>query len=326
MPKLRTRAFAKINLSLAVRGKREDGYHDLDTLFDEIDFGEDIAFEVGTSGEFTLSLQDAPSVVPAGDDNLVLRAARLLQRTLDLDIGGRFFLEKRIPAGAGLGGGSADAAAALRLVAAAANLDIESPDLLDRLESLGRELGADVPFFVRGGRAFARGRGDEPTPCSAEPRLYFVLILPALHCDTGRVFSRWHRELNRRAPSIGSDESASASGFPEPVANPQTVAVIADGGLAGVFNDLTAAAMRAYPELDALRNDLSRACAVDLHLSGSGSTLFAVTSDAHGHAKQRSVLESAVGSLAASHDEVAPIRVLAARSVTTGARAVQRIP
>ena len=125
MPKLRTRAFAKINLSLAVRGKRDDGYHDLDTLFDEIDFGEDIGFEVGPSGEFTLSLRDAPSAVPRDDDNLVLRAARLLQRTLDLDIGGRFVLEKRIPAGAGLGGGSADAAAALRLVAAAAGLDIE---------------------------------------------------------------------------------------------------------------------------------------------------------------------------------------------------------
>lgn len=145
---------AKINLFLDILSKREDGYHDLGTLFQTIDVGDTLSGEANSSGEITVRY-DEPQAYPLESD-LVYKAAKLLQQAFDVKFGADFHLEKRLPLGAGLGGGSSDAAAALRLLNRLWNLGLPAGGL----ERLGAKLGADVPFLVRGGSALAEGIGD----------------------------------------------------------------------------------------------------------------------------------------------------------------------
>lgn len=295
---LRTRARAKVNLLLELRGRREDGFHELHTLFDELELGEELSFEASASGtDFRLELRGAAAALPTGADNLVLRAAHALREAWGHDFGGCFRLDKSLPSGAGLGGGSADAAAALRLCAQARGRDLACPELLDELEEIGRGIGADVAFLVRGGRALAYGRGDEMHPVSREPRLHYVLLLPDLHCDTGRVFRNVDPErdfAHARSPCQGSFPSAELNNALGHIECPtvESRALLRDpsrsqalleapsaasGLLTGLFNDLTAPALRAYPRLEELRATLVREGFTELHLSGSGSTFFLVT-------------------------------------------------
>lgn len=146
---------AKINLFLDILSKRPDGYHDLGTLFQTIDAGDTLMGELEPSGKISLRynvLQEYPV-----ESDLVYKAALLLQKTYEVKQGVSFYLEKKMPLGAGLGGGSADAAAALRLLNKLWKLNIPVEDL----ERLGAKLGADVPFLVQGGSAMAEGIGDK---------------------------------------------------------------------------------------------------------------------------------------------------------------------
>ena len=146
---------AKINLFLDVIRKREDGYHDLGTLFQTIDAGDTVSAEIREDGRITLCYNE-PQDYPLESD-LVFKAAKLLQAESGTVMGADIFLEKVMPLGAGLGGGSADAAATLRLLSRLWNL----PFPAEKLEELGARLGADVPFLVRGGTAFAEGIGEK---------------------------------------------------------------------------------------------------------------------------------------------------------------------
>lgn len=321
---LRTKVFAKVNLRLRVCGKRSDGYHDLDTLFDEVDFGEELAFMPTSAGGFDLELSGAAAGLPSGDDNLVLRAARAVVAAFGLDCGGRFALLKRLPAGAGLGGGSADAAAAMRLLAAHAGLDLESAEVLDRLEAVGRTIGADVAFFVRGGRAMARGRGDEPRSLVAEPCLHYALVLPGLHCETKAVFARWHPALQEEGAALGFAHEGEAAA-PSATVSDQVV-LTPNGELEGVFNDLQAAAMSAYPDLADLCASLVAASGVALHLSGSGSTLFAVHGKEARIAERAELLRGALARMrAAGVDVPAAAQVVVARSLRPAERAIHSL-
>lgn len=183
---------AKLNLMLRVVGRRADGYHLLQTVFRFIDYGDMLTFGVRGDGVVT-RVNAVPGI--AADDDLSVRAARLLQRVSGTALGADITLEKRLPAGGGLGGGSSDAATTLLALNRLWRLDLPRSRLLE----LALQLGADVPVFVFGDNAFAEGIGERLTPIALPPAWYVVLT-PPVAVATARVFS--HPELKRDSKMI----------------------------------------------------------------------------------------------------------------------------
>lgn len=171
---------AKLNLGLQVLGKREDGFHELLTVFQEIDLVDRLSLE--PAAEISLQVRGLPA--PEGDDNLVVQAARLLAQELGGARGARIVLDKRIPAGAGLGGGSSDAASAL------VGLHRLWGGALDRehLGQLAARLGSDVPYFLVGGTALGMGRGEAVCPLPDLPNLAVCLVCPEQGLSTAEVY------------------------------------------------------------------------------------------------------------------------------------------
>ena len=238
-------AFAKVNRSLVVLGRRPDGYHEIDTLFETIDLYDELRFEEDRS----LSLSVDGIELPEDGENLVVRAAHALSAGAGVVRGARIRLSKRIPVGAGLGGGSADAAATLLGLNALWRLERTRDDL----SAIGATVGSDVPFFLHGGRARGTGRGEriEPLPDRAPESL--VLFLPPFGMVTPEVY---------RALASGP--------APDPLPPRADVSAMPDR------NDLEAAAERLRPEIATLRSALVSHGAVSAHLSGSGSTVYGV--------------------------------------------------
>ena len=173
---------AKLNLMLRILGRREDGYHELQTVFQLLDFGDTLHFEVTDDSSIHLH---CPGVDVSPEQNLIYRAAELLRQTCGrANLGARISVQKTLPAGGGIGGGSSDAATTLLGLNQLWQCELE----LDALAELGRQLGADVPVFVRGHSAFAEGVGERLTAVSIEPRWYLVLT-PDCHVSTAALFS-----------------------------------------------------------------------------------------------------------------------------------------
>lgn len=250
------RCAAKLNLFLDVVGRRADGYHELVTVFHEIDLADRLSGVVTGDGDVTLEVHGGGAAVPMDANNLAARAARLLLRDAGAARGIALRLEKTLPVGAGLGGGSADAAAALRLVDRL--LDLRTPS--ERLHALAAELGSDVPFLLRGGTCLARGRGErlERVPVGPPPR--FLVLLPGFGISTAAVYAALPREL------------------PPPVDPAPLLRALASGDVralaASTHNALLPAALAVEPRLaqvlDAVRDQLGPG----VQLTGSGSALF----------------------------------------------------
>ncbi len=188
---------AKLNLFLHVTGRRADGYHLLQTLFQLIDLGDELAFEVTDDGLVT-RVDDSASRPPPGvapDDDLCVRAARALQAATRTGQGVRIRVRKRIPLGGGLGGGSSDAATTLRVLDRLWGTSAG----VENLSRIGVQLGADVPVFVRGRSAWAEGVGDLLTPLDL-PEQWFLVIHPGVSVPTRDVFQA--PELTRNSPLI----------------------------------------------------------------------------------------------------------------------------
>lgn len=181
----------KLNLWLHITGRRSDGYHNLETLFQLLDWGDSLTFECNDSGVASLA---TPLAGVADSDNLILRAAAALRPFAADHAGCTIALDKRAPMGGGLGGGSSDAATALVGLNALWQCGLSTA----KLSAIGAQLGADVPLFVEGRSAFASGKGEQLTPVATEPRWYLV-ITPDCHVDTGEIFS--HPELTRDSPA-----------------------------------------------------------------------------------------------------------------------------
>jgi len=246
------RAFAKLTLSLRVLRRRVDGFHELDALTVSVgDPHDDIAIELGGArrgGGITLDL-DGPAAagVATGPDNLAVRAAQVLLDRADDEqraAGVRIVLHKRIPAGAGLGGGSADAAAVL--VAADRLLELDTP--ADELAAIGATIGSDVPFCLRGGAAYMRGRGERIEPTTV-PELFVVIAVPRFSIATPAVYRAWD----------DLDGPVSTREVPGPA------------GIGALTNDLESAAERVEPRLVGFRTRLERAAGAPAILAGSGS-------------------------------------------------------
>ncbi|HEV8268095.1 MAG TPA: 4-(cytidine 5'-diphospho)-2-C-methyl-D-erythritol kinase, partial [Thermoanaerobaculia bacterium] len=180
--KLSLATFAKVNRSLVVVGKRPDGYHELDTVFQTIDLTDELSFE--DADRLTLRVDDP--AIPANEENLVLKAATALAGRYGVTRGASIVLSKRIPAGAGLGGGSGNAAGALRGLAALWSLEPTEGELHDLAEGLG----SDVPFFLVGGRARGRGRGEVLEALSDGAEEALVVLVPPFPLATPDVYRR----------------------------------------------------------------------------------------------------------------------------------------
>ena len=183
---------AKLNLMLHILGRRADGYHLLQTLFQFLDHGDELGFSRRDDGKIVLHTE-VPGV--PHDSNLIVRAARRLQEVAGTQLGADIWLDKRLPMGGGIGGGSSDAATTLL------GLDHLWQTQLgeDRLAKLGLELGADVPVFVRGRAAFAEGVGEQLQPVEL-PEPWFLVAAPQVSISTAEVFA--DPELTRDTPAI----------------------------------------------------------------------------------------------------------------------------
>jgi len=183
---------AKLNLFLHVTGRRADGYHDLQTAFQLLDYCDQLAFDITDAG--AIERVEGPASIPAAED-LCLRAACLLQQSASVRQGVRIRLRKVIPAGGGLGGGSSDAATVLRVLNRLWGAGLTLPELA----ALGLQLGADVPVFVLGSSAWAEGRGERLQPL-ALPEHWYLVIDPGIAVSTARIFQA--PELTRNSPLI----------------------------------------------------------------------------------------------------------------------------
>ena len=235
-PLARVRAFAKINRSLEVLGVRPDGFHELRTVFQSIALHDTIAIRA-VPGEFQLTCDDP--ACPADRSNLVWRAAEQVWKAAGrrgAPRGVSIQLTKRIPLQAGLGGGSSDAATALR---ALGRLWRVHPD---RVRALGSALGADIPYFFEGGTALGLDRGDLLFPLVDAPRAWVVLVIPSFGVSTKDAFAWWDRDGARSARKA--------------------------------INDLQAVVAKRHPEIGRLVRALERADAAHAAMTGAGSAVF----------------------------------------------------
>ena len=274
MRSLRLRSFAKVNLGLEVLGVREDGYHELRTLFQTIDLADEIVLLPSRRGVRVVC--DHP-LVPQDDSNLAARAAELLRSFGKVGQGVEIRIKKRIPVGGGLGGGSSNAAAVLLGLDRLWKLGL-GPDGMHRLAV---KLGADVPYFLLGGTALGLARGDEVYPLRRQIRGHIVIVDPEIHVSTARVFARLDGRLTTRenSNSIYYFVSRELEG---------------PGGYRFLQNDLEEAALEEAPELRAqtgrIRDVLLREGACLASLSGSGSSYFGLFEDARPAKRARAAL------------------------------------
>jgi 4-diphosphocytidyl-2-C-methyl-D-erythritol kinase len=256
------RPSAKINLMLRVGAQRPDGFHEIRTLFQSVAIADTLRVTLRPG---PLALQVRAPGVPADRTNLVWRAADALWRALDRPGEPRdvhLKLEKQIPAGAGLGGGSADAAAAL----VALNRLWEARRPRRDLLRVAAGLGADVPFFLQGGTALGVGRGEEVYPVDDVTRMGVVIIKPSFGVSTAEAY-RW----------LDEDRAA---GKPDEEARPREVEVGWPGGPLALQNDLQAPVARRHPGILEIVAACQREGALGAVMTGSGSAVFAVFSDA----------------------------------------------
>jgi 4-diphosphocytidyl-2-C-methyl-D-erythritol kinase len=249
------RAHAKINLDLRVLGPRADGFHELRTVFQSIALHDTITI---TRREGPFALECNVAGVPLDASNLVWRASDTLWRSLrrtgplrDLVV----TIDKRIPVEAGLGGGSADAAATLLALSRVWRVPVRPAQLTD----IAAALGADVPFFLSGGTALGLGRGDEIYPLADLPRHWVVLLLPGFGVSTRDAFG-WYAEERALGRVSARDPQYVPGPWPSRAAQ--------------MINDLEAPIARRHPEIDQMKSALRRAGALAASMSGSGSTVF----------------------------------------------------
>lgn len=248
----------KVNLYLRIVRRREDGYHELETVFQTVDGGDRLCAREAEG----LSLACDTPGIPVDEHNLVLRAALLLRdrRPEVAARGAALELSKRTPVGAGMGGGSADAAAALRLLEALWNAPLGPEEATE----MAAALGSDVPFFLMGGTALARGRGETLGPLPT-PRLWLVLCKPETGVGTPWAYRQWNP---------GSGGGASVEEFTQALAggDPGCVAAL-------LRNDLEPGVEAGVPQIRAAREWLLRAGALGARMTGSGSAVFGIARD-----------------------------------------------
>jgi len=250
-------AYAKLNLGLKILGRRSDGFHNILSVFQTVDLCDCLVFKPAGQGQIILSCDDAD--LPTGPENLVYKAILAFRSYTGMDRGVAVVIEKRIPMAAGLGGGSSDAAAVLRVL----NRVWESGLSDGELREIGASIGSDVPFFVRQkGTAVVSGRGEimRYVPWSAD--VAYVLVCPGFQVHTGWAFANYKKTLTGHGEYdsfINSVKDLPVSGF-----------------WGRIENDFLPLIVQSHPETRDILSRLTDAGAVVASMSGSGSTLYGV--------------------------------------------------
>ena len=236
---------AKLNLFLHITGRRSDGYHNLQTLFQLLDFGDELSFTCTDDNRITLD--DPASGVPP-EDNLIVRAAQsLLEYRATPDAGVQIVLDKRLPMGGGIGGGSSDAATTLLALNHLWQCQLTPSELC----AIGVQLGADVPVFIQGKTAFAEGVGEQLQAIEL-PEYWYVVLTPEVHVSTAQIFS--HELLTRDTPKIKIAPALEGQGF------------------TGLRNDCEALVTQLYPPIGQAINWLNQFG--ESRLTGTGACCF----------------------------------------------------
>lgn len=257
---VRVPAYAKLNLGLRVLYRRPDGYHELRTAFQTISLADRMEIAFAPARATQIAIQGTPEI----PDNLVERACRLVLDALKIRADVHFRLRKNIPMGAGLGGGSSDAAAVLLALPVLAR----KPLAMDRLAELAAQLGSDVPFFLYGGSALGLGRGEELYPLPDRPAARGLLVVPAIHSSTAEAY----RDLSPTLTSIRLQNKL--------VVFQQEVWRGGADGSAMDDNDFEEVVFARHPELKRIKQRLVRFGAKPAAMTGSGSAIFGIFADA----------------------------------------------
>jgi 4-diphosphocytidyl-2-C-methyl-D-erythritol kinase len=242
-----------------ILGRGGDGYHDLNTVFAALTIGDTVTLKARDDDRIVCSVAGAD--LPADETNLAVRAAIRLRAAIGGDQGLEIAIDKRIPMGAGLGGGSSDAATVLMGAPVVWNRSVSD----EMLERTALELGSDVPFFLRGGVAVAGSRGEELTPLAIDLPWYVLLVNPGIHVATPAAFAAVGRTGERAATDI-------AGALAGAVGDPATMR-------ARIVNDFEEAIVAAHPIIGAIKSELYAAGAVFALMSGSGSTVYGLFAD-----------------------------------------------
>jgi 4-diphosphocytidyl-2-C-methyl-D-erythritol kinase len=247
---MRIRSFAKINLGLEIVRRRSDGYHDIRTLFQSVDFFDTLEFVNRNDGE--ISLRGTDSSVLWDEENLIYQAASLLKKRAGQGLGVDIFVEKNIPAGKGLGGGSSNAAMTLYALNELWGLALQKETLM----RLGRTLGADVPYFLMGGLCLGTGRGDDLKPLADLDPMPCLLVLPGQFLSTASVYNRVP------VPLTSKDKGSKIMQF------------LKRRDFRPLQNDLEEIVFRIQPQIKALKSVIQNLRPELSLISGSGSAVF----------------------------------------------------
>lgn len=256
---LRLNAHAKINLTLDVLSRRPDGYHEVEMIMQSIALHDTLEMEPAPK-DIVLTVSGLP--VTANQDNLVLKAARLLQQQAGIETGAAIHLHKEIPVAAGLAGGSTDAAAALKGLNQLWDLGLHE----DQLLKLAARLGADVSFCLMGGTAIARGVGEILTPLPPAPAFGVVLVKPAFGVSTAEVYGGLDLANLGPRPDTRAMIEALHKGDIERVSRE-------------LCNVLESVTLKLHPELHSIKERMQKAGCQGVLMSGSGPTIFGLTTD-----------------------------------------------
>lgn len=254
-------AFAKVNLTLDVLGKRPDGYHDIQSVMQSISLRDDVQIDIGTGGPW--QIQCSQEEIPRDDTNLAMKAAKVFFDTVKKDPNGLdIHITKRIPTQAGLGGGSADAAAVLR----ALNRYYDNPLSVMALAEVGSMVGSDVPFCTLGGTAMAEGRGERLRKLPDMPDCVFVVCKPEFSVSTPELYQKLDGKAIARRPDNRAMERALVSGDLGKVAE----------NLCNVFDPVVT---QEHLELNYIKSIFNTYGSVGQQMTGSGSAVFGIVSD-----------------------------------------------
>jgi 4-diphosphocytidyl-2-C-methyl-D-erythritol kinase len=262
MQEVRLRAFAKVNYALDVLGLRADGYHEVSTILQSISLADEVELHHAAGG-FDLSLEPEEVRIGPQERNTTYLAWKALRRMTGEELPVVVFLRKKIPARAGLGGGSADAAAVLVGLNELFDLGLR----VDELRGIGAGIGADVPFCISGGTSLGEGVGEILTPLPTPPAHLLVVAKPLSSAHTGKIYRAYDKARMESSHSVGPVVSALRSGNIPDLAS-------------AIGNDLTPVTAGLVPEVDMLERTLLASGALGASMSGSGTAVFGIFDDA----------------------------------------------
>ena len=266
------KAHAKVNLFLEILGKRDDGYHEIETIMQEIDLADNLKFEEIQEG---IRLECNNKNIPINQDNLVCKAANLILKECGIKKGVLINLEKNIPVGAGLGGGSSDAAATLKALNSLWKVGLNDGDLME----FAAKLGSDIPFFINGKTSLCSGRGEMISPVKVRDRMDYLILFPRVHISTETIYKNLKIDLTKKRKDV--------SFFLDALKHSEVIGISKL-----LFNRLEEVIFATYPDLLQVKSALESFDFCGLSISGSGSAFFGLCNDRH----QAEVIKSKVES------------------------------